>query len=154
MISYFIELVLSIGICILASRKYIFFRGMSNDYWSDKQADILRYIAGCIGIPFVLFFVYTGIFSENRFSDGTAFVGICLVIAQWGSIGIYYMVINIIAWKKKTEILRKNIREAIAENADITDGREMLRICLNENRFHFTQKQIRRNFGKIWNGKD
>lgn len=128
--------------------------GASIDYWSDRQCKLWKGIGICINAVCLITIAIAVIVWPDRFSETLHVFAMVVACCGVGITFAFFGAIHIIAWKKKTEILRKNIREAIVENADITDGREMLRICLNENRFHFTQKQIRRNFGKIWNSKD
>lgn len=124
--------------------------GASMDYWSNRQCKFWKGIGICINAVCLIIIALAIIVWPNRFSESLHAFAMIIAYSGVGITFVFFGTIHIIAWKKKTDILRMNIREAIEENEDITDSREMLRICLNENRFHFTQKQIRRNFTKLW----
>lgn len=123
--------------------------GLSLDYWSEKQFAILRWICVGIGSLFLISIILVCLFSKDRFSDKTIRIMVILLITELFSMGIFNQIVHFIAWRKKNQILKDNIKELLSEKRDVVDKSKLLKQCLIENRFHFTEKQVERCFKKV-----
>ena len=121
----------------------------SRDYWSEKQFAILRWICVGIGSLFLISIILVCLFSKDRFSDKTIRIMVILLITEFLSMGIFSQIVCFIAWRKKNQILKDNIKELLSEKRDVVDKSKLLKQCLIENRFHFTEKQVERCFKKV-----
>ena len=76
-------------------------------------------------------------------------ITIALVISAFIAMSAFLQAVHIIAWKNKCKILEDKIRKTIQDKSQ-EDKVKMLDICLSENKEYFTEKQIKRIFGKVY----
>lgn len=98
---------------------------------------------------FLISIILVCLFSKDRFSDKTIRIMVILLITELFSMGIFNQIVHFIAWRKKNQILKDNIKELLSEKRDVVDKSKLLKQCLIENRFHFTEKQVERCFKKV-----
>lgn len=150
MVGFFAILGLSILWIVLIWFGFDRTQSLSSDYWSDKQEKAFRLICCAIGLPFLLTIILVCIFSTERFSFAMNKVELIIMLFELLAMVIFSQIIHFIAWKKKENILEQSIKEMLRENESISDKRQLLKICIKENRINFSQKQIERKFNKIF----
>lgn len=147
--AFFVILGLSVWVIILCFIGFHSAMGLSLDYWSEKQYTILRWICVGIGLLFLISIILFCLFSKDRFSDKTIRIMIVLLVTEFLSMGMFSQIVHFVAWRKKNQILKDNIKELLSEKRDVVDKSKLLKQCLIENRFHFTEKQVERCFKKV-----
>lgn len=120
------------------------------EYWNDRQYRLWKIICGLIGGCFLVAVIFLCVFSTDRFSDSMIKITIALVISAFIAMGIFLQTVHLIAWKNKCKILEEKIKKTILDKSPDVNKVKMLDICLSENKEYFTEKQIKRSFGKVY----
>ena len=81
--TFLIILGLSLIIIILSFISFYSAMGLSLNYWSEKQYNILRAICVSIGIIFFISIVLVGVISKDSFSDNNIKIMIILVVSEF-----------------------------------------------------------------------
>lgn len=151
--TFLIILGLSLIIIILSFISFYSAMGLSLNYWSEKQYNILRAICVSIGIIFFISIVLVGVISKDSFSDNNIKIMIILVVSEFLTVTIYSQIVHFIAWKKKVKILKNNIMKSICEKLNVVEESKLLNQCIKENRFNYTEKEVKKVFKKLLNNK-
>ncbi len=160
MSEYFLLLALLIIATLCCTLGFERTMGLSVDYWKNRQYKLFKTICATIGVCFLVAIIVLTILSAERFSQGMNKVVFILVVSAFLSMALFSIVINIIAWKKKQDILIadiKNFVESELQTNAVTNKEELLESYLadyrNEyifdNKLYYSQKQIKWCFEKV-----
>ena len=122
--------------------------GRSNfhwNYWSTYQSWLWHCFCFGIGAGFAIMMLLVVLLKQN---DGNT-IKILLVLAFLGGITmlIFSEIIYFIAWRGKKKILKQKLELTIRENSTL-GKKQLLNLCIIENRFNFSIEEITCEFEK------
>ena len=148
---FILVLIWSISIIVFTNLSYYNALGKGGTYWSNKQLLTLKLAIFVINITCLIAGLLLCVFSKNGFSDQNICIAAILVFAGFVLNTIIVIILFFVGKKKLFTMLERNIITTIQEKRFILNKDDLLKLCKNENRFVFDQKDIEKIFEKIYN---
>ena len=96
--------------------------------------------------------VLVGVISKDSFSDNNIKIMIILVVSEFLTVTIYSQIVHLLHGKE-VKILKNNIMKSICEKLNVVEESKLLNQCIEENRFNYTEKEVKKVFKKLLNNK-